>query len=168
MTDEPTKDDGDGRPKFFKSVTGWIGGLTAVVLALAGLKAASGQLDLFGSSEPKEAKQAESTESGGGAGGQVAKAAETAALPTSYTGVWQDNNVKLEWRNGVWVETTEQGGGEEDPLIYHYEQLSRTPQMTNTIDRSRNLYVRWPTDGGTVEESEDGDTWTRSYELTKA
>ena len=40
--------------------------------------------------------------------------------------------------------------------------------MTNAIDRTRNLYVRWPSEGGTLEESEDGNTWTRSYELAAA
>ena len=72
----------------------------------------------------------------------------------------------LEWRNGVWVETTAEGTGDE--ILVHYEQLSRTDAMTNAIDRTRNLYVRWPSEGGTLEESEDGNTWTRSYELAAA
>ena len=43
MTDEPIES-GDGRPKIFNKATGWIGGVTAVVLALAGFKAAYNQL----------------------------------------------------------------------------------------------------------------------------
>jgi hypothetical protein len=46
--------------------------------------------------------------------------------------------------------------------------LSRNETTTNAIDRDRKLYVRWPTNGGTLEESEDGNTWTRSYEVTAA
>jgi hypothetical protein len=167
MTDEPDQDGGDGRPKFFNSVTGWIGGLTAVVLALAGLKAAAGQLDLFGSSKPAEAEQAASTEEETASDAEPAtEQAAEAELPTSYTGIWDGKDVTLDYRNGVWIETTAEGT--EDEQVVHYEQLSRTDAMTNAIDRNRNLYVRWPSGGGTLEESEDAITWTRSYEVTAA
>jgi len=161
MTDEPHEDPGEGRPKFFNSVTGWIGGLTAVVLALAGLKAAAGQLDLFSSSKPADTAAVASNEDG-----EVAPAGEEEAaadLPTKYTGTWQGQDVILEWRNGVWVEVTAEGT--DDEVTQHYEQLERTDKMTNGIDRTRNMYVRWPTEGGTLEESEDGKTWTESYDV---
>lgn len=161
MADEPEQDTGGGRPKILNSVTAWIGGLTAVVLALAGLKAAAGQLDLFGSSKPAEAEVAstENTE-------VAVPTDETAAaeLPAKYTGTWENKDVVLEFRNGIWIETT--AGGTDDELITHYEQLSRTDKTTNAIDRNRNLYVRWPTEGGTLEESEDGKSWTESYDVT--
>ena len=162
MTDEPQQDSGEGHPKFFNNVTGWIGGLTAVVLALAGLKAAAGQLDLFGSSKPADTVTAisnEGVEDGTEEQGQV----EAGELPTKYTGTWQGQDVTLEWRNGVWVEVT--AGGTDDEVTQRYEQLERTDKMTNGIDRTRNMYVRWPTQGGTLEESEDGKTWTESYDV---
>lgn len=161
MTDEPEQSTGDGRPKFFNSVTGWIGGITAVVLALAGLKAATGQLDLFGSDKGADAAatSTENTE-------EAVPADETAAaeLPSKYTGTWENKDVVLEFRNGIWVETT--AGGTDDEIVTHYEQLSRNSKTTNAIDRNRNLFVRWPTDGGTLEESEDAKNWTESYDVT--
>jgi hypothetical protein len=165
MTDEPQDNAGDARPKFFNSVTGWIGGLTAVVLALAGLKTAYNQL---GPSESRKTAETEvATGSKEAAAAVPTTEAETQAdFPTSYTGTWKGNDVTLEWRNGLWVETTDQG--EEEPVVINYEQLSRTDIMTNAIDRDRNMYVRWPTGGGTVEESENGTTWTRSYEVNPA
>lgn len=163
MTDEPEQATGDGRPKFFNSVTGWIGGLTAVVLALAGLKAAAGQLDLFGSSKPAQAAIS-SNEPAAAEETTPTEDEATAELPTKYTGTWEKKDVTLEWRNGIWVETT--AGGTDDEIVTRYEQLSRNEKTTNAIDRDRQLYVRWPTDGGTLEESEDGKSWTESYDLT--
>ncbi|WP_395624263.1 hypothetical protein [Sphingomonas daechungensis] len=168
MTDEPQPEAGGERPKFFNSVTGWIGGLTAVVLALAGLKAAAGQLDLFGPAEPAQAEQAAATQETQAAEEPQAVAETPAAdaLPSKSTGTWKGQEVTLEWRNGIWVEVTAEGT--EDEIVTNYEQLARTDVMTNGIDRNRNLYVRWPSEGGTLEESEDGITWTRSYEVTPA
>lgn len=160
MTDEPQQDAGEGRPKFFNNVTGWIGGLTAVVIALAGLKAAAGQLDLFGSSKPADTAVASNE------GEELAPAEEeeaAAELPTKYTGTWQGQDVTLEWHNGVWVEITAEGT--DDEVTQHYEQLERTDKMTNGIDRTRDMYVRWPTQGGTLEESENGKNWTESYDV---
>lgn len=167
MTDEPIEG-GESRPKIFNKATGWIGGVTAVVLALAGLKTAYNQLT---PSAPVQEANTEATETAGDEGTPVddATATDTAAatgLPTKYTGTWQGKDVTLQWRNGVWVETTAEGT--DDEIIVHYEQLSQTDVMTNAIDRSRNLYVRWPSSGGTLEESEDGITWTRSYEVAAA
>jgi hypothetical protein len=162
MTDEPEQGAGEERPKFLNSVTGWIGGLTAVVLAIAGLKAAAGQLDLFGSSKPADTAVA-SNEEAEAAPAEEEEEADAADLPTKYTGTWQGQDVTLEWRNGVWVEVTAEGT--DDEVTQHYEQLERTDKMTNGIDRTRDLYVRWPTEGGTLEESKDGKTWTESYDV---
>jgi len=160
MTDEPEQGEGGGNPPFFNKVTKWIGGLTAVVLALAGLKAAAGQLDLFGSEKPTTTEQAASA--GEGDAPATSEEEATAGLPTKYTGTWEGQEVTLELRNGIWVETLTDG------TVTRYEQLSRDDKTTNGIDRNRNLYVRWPTEGGTFEESEDNDTWTRSYDVTAA
>jgi len=164
MTDEPEQGSGEGRPKIINNVTTWIGGITAVVLALAGLKTAYSQLS---SSETAKAPdtEASSGESDAGAPPEPPAVADvTADLPTKYTGTWENKDVTLEYRNGIWVETTAEGT--EDEIVTQYEQLSRTDVMTNAIDRNRNLYVRWPSKGGTLEESDDGNTWTRSYEVT--
>lgn len=167
MTDEPIESGGDGRPKIFNKATGWIGGVTAVVLALAGLKAAYNQLTPSAPAQGADTESAATTEEDAPADDSAAtEAAAPAELPSKYTGTWEGKDVSLEWRNGVWVETTAEGT--DDEILVHYEQLSRTNAMTNAIDRTRNLYVRWPSEGGTLEESEDGNTWTRSYEVAAA
>ena len=163
MTDEPEQTAGDGRPKILSKATAWIGGITAVVLALAGLKTAYDQLN---TSRPVPAADTEAATPAESDDSTATEADAAAELPTKYTGTWQKQDVTLEWRNGVWVETTAEGT--DDEVVVHYEQLSRTDAMTNAIDRERNLYVRWPSEGGTLEESKDGNTWTRSYEVTAA
>ena len=163
MTDEPNEN-GEGRPKIFNKATGWIGGVTAVVLALAGLKTAYNQLTPSAPAQAADREAASVTEGDAAADdAATTEAATPADLPSKYTGTWQGKDVVLEWRNGVWVETTAEGT--DDEILVHYEQLSRTAAMTNAIDRTRNLYVRWPSEGGTLEESEDGNSWTRSYEV---
>jgi hypothetical protein len=161
MTDEPQQGTGDARPKFLNSVTGWIGGLTAVVLALAGLKAAYNQL---GSSEEMKDESGQQVEAAADVPPPPQTEAEAqASFPTGYTGTWKNNEVTLEWQNGLWVETTDQG---DDPaVVIKYEQLARTDRMTNVINRDDNLYVRWPTDGGTVEKSTDGINWSHYYDI---
>jgi len=139
---------------------------TAAVIALAGLKAAYNQLNPSAPAEAADAQQAASTEPADDAGTPVDEQAAAAEFPTKYTGTWENKDVTLEWRNGIWVETT--AGGTDDEIVTKYEQLSRNETTTNAIDRDRKLYVRWPTNGGTLEESEDGNTWTRSYEVTAA
>ena len=162
MTDEPRQEAGDGRPKFFNRITGWIGGLTAVVVALAGLKAAYNQL---GPSEAKPIQSEPKVEAAANVPRPQTEAEAQAGLPTSYTGTWKGNDVTLEWQNGLWVETTDQG---EDPaVVIKYEQLARTDRMTNVVSRDEDLYVRWPTDGGTVEQSKDGINWSRYYDIEK-
>ena len=165
MEEDPNTATGE-RPKILNNVTGWIGGLTAVVIALAGLKAAYNQLNPSAPAEAADAQQAASTEPADDAGTPVDEQAAAAEFPTKYTGTWENKDVTLEWRNGIWVETT--AGGTDDEIVTKYEQLSRNETTTNAIDRDRKLYVRWPTNGGTLEESEDGNTWTRSYEVTAA
>lgn len=163
MTDEPQQEAGDGRPKFFNSVTGWIGGVTAVVLALAGLKTAYNQL---GPSEAKPVKSEQQVEAAAKVSPPQTEAQAQANLPASYTGTWEGNAVTLAWQNGLWVETTDQG--EQPAVVLKYEQLARTDRMTNAINRDDNLYVRWPTGGGSVEKSEDGINWSHYYDIEEA
>ena len=164
MADEPSSDGGGGRPKFVNNVTAWIGGLTAVVVALGGLKAAYNQLESPTAANATDTEDAASTNEVDVStnSDMAAEAPAPADLPSKYTGTWEGQDVTLELRNGIWVETLGNG------TVTRYEQLSRDKTSTNGIDRNRNLYVRWPTDGGTLEESEDNDTWTRSYDVTAA
>ena len=162
MTDEPQAT-GDSRPKFLSGVTGIVGGLTALVVATAGLLTAYKGL---GPSE-KPVKDEQQVETAVDVAPPQTEAQAQANLPTSYSGTWKGWDVTLEWQNGLWVETTDQG---DDPeVVTNYEQLARTDLMTNVINRADNLYVRWPTaGGGQVEKSTDGINWSPYYMVDKA
>ena len=161
MTDEPQATSGDSRPKFLSGVTGIVGGLTALVVATAGLLTAYKGL---GPSEAKPEKAEQQVETAADVPPPPQTEAEAQAnLPTSYAGTWKGNDVTLEWQNGLWVETTDQG--DSPAVVLKYEQLARTDRMTNVINRDDNLYVRWPTSGGAVEKSEDGINWSHYYDV---
>lgn len=156
MQDEP-KDVADNRPKVFNSITGWVGGITGIVIALAGLRAAYQQLmPAAPVATPSEAQGPAAPEA---TADENSAADESTAsdLPLSYAGV---DGLTLEWSGGLWVETN-------GDAVTRYEQLSRDDGMTYAIDRSRNVYVRWPNDGGMVEESDDNQAkWADSYSIS--
>lgn len=160
MTDEPQATSGDSRPKFLSGVTGVVGGLTALVVAVAGLLTAYKGL---GPSASKPEKSEQQVEAAANVPPPQTEAQAQANLPTSYTGTWEGNAVTLAWQNGLWVETTDQG--DQPAVVLKYEQLARTDRMTNVINRDDNLYVRWPTGGGAVEKSEDGINWSHYYDV---
>ncbi len=158
MTDESSKG-ADERPRFFNSVTGWIGGLTAVVIALAGLREAYQQLM---PAAPAEKSSAVGAAVPGETPDTASDQAPEAALPISYTGTWNDAPLTLDWVGGIWVEKT-------GDLVTDYEQLSRDNGMdgrTYAKDHSRGLYVRWPNKGGVVEQSPDNETWSFYYTIS--
>src|SRR5690349_24622468 len=112
MTDEPEQAGGEGRPKFFNSVTGWIGGLTAVVLALAGLRAAYTQLNPSKPADEAPTEEIAGDEAAAATPDDSAAPAEEVAAaeaPTKYTGTWEGKEATLELRNGIWVETLSDG-----------------------------------------------------------
>ena len=159
MNEDPN-DGADDRPRFFKNINGWVGGITGIVLALAGLRAAYQQLmpvaPVLAAPEAQEtATPVDTADENTAADNSATDETTATALPTSYTGV----DLTLEWTGGVWVETT---GGE----VSRYQQLSRDDQMTHAIDQARHLYLRWPTGGGMVQKSEDNEvTWTDYYSI---
>ena len=141
-------------PPFFKRISSWVAGLTGIVLALAGLRAAYQQLS---PSAPVEqianAPDANSTEAAVDTATSPAEPA--ASLPLSYSGV----DLSLQYKNGMWVETS----GDE---VSRYEQLSRDDKSTHAVDRARGLYLRWPNEGGMVEKSAtNDDPWSDYYSV---
>lgn len=157
MAEEPTASAAEA-PPFFRRISGWVAGLTGVVLALAGLRAAYQQLS---PSAPVEqvanANGANSTEAAVD-DTATSPVEPAAARPISYTGV----NLSLEYKNGMWVETS----GDE---VSRYEQLSRDDKSTHAVDRARGLYLRWPNEGGMVEKSAtNDDPWTDYYSVEVA
>src|SRR5437773_3203345 len=87
--DEQPNEDGDSRPKFFKSINGWIAGATGLVIALGGLATAYREL------VPKEpgAQPVANTQT-------AASNEATAAQPAAATQANED----------PWGYTTDQGG----------------------------------------------------------
>ena len=152
---EERSDDAAEAPPVFRRISGWVAGLTGIVLALAGLRAAYHQLSPAAPVEQvANAPDANSTEAA--VDDTATSPAEPAAsLPLSYTGV----DLSLQWKNGVWVETSADD-------VSRYEQLSRDEKSTHAVDRARGLYLRWPNKGGMVEKSAtNDDPWSDYYSI---
>ena len=151
MAEEPTASAAEA-PPFFRRISGWVAGLTGVVLALAGLRAAYQQLS------PSAPVEQVANADGAADASAPSPVEPAAARPISYTGV----NLSLEYKNGMWVETS----GDE---VSRYEQLSRDDKSTHAVDRARGLYLRWPNEGGMVEKSAtNDDPWTDYYSIEVA
>ena len=141
-------------PPFFKRISSWVAGLTGIVLALAGLRAAYQQLS---PSAPVEqvANAPDATTEAAVDDTATSPAEPAASLPLSYSGV----DLSLQYKNGMWVETS----GDE---VSRYEQLSRDDKSTHAVDRARGLYLRWPNEGGMVEKSAtNDDPWSDYYSI---
>ena len=151
MAEEPTASAAEA-PPFFRRISGWVAGLTGVVLALAGLRAAYQQLS------PSAPVEQVANADGAADASAPSPVEPAAARPINYTGV----DLSLEWKNGMWVETS----GDE---VSRYEQLSRDDKSTHAVDRARGLYLRWPNEGGMVEKSAtNDDPWTDYYSIEVA
>ena len=76
-------------------------------------------------------------------------------LPTRYT---KPHGV-IELREGTWYETDEQ-----NRLEIPFEEVSRKEGRTVVYDGSRDLYLRWPNGGGTVQWSKSNPmAWADLY-----
>jgi hypothetical protein len=151
----------DDRPKSLKTVTTWIGGLTGVVIALAGLRAAYNELTENRSGQPVQAANVENAAGDENAADQAAadEPATPAALPLSYTSDGQS----LDWTDGHWVVTPDEGDATE------YEQMGgRDDGFTYAATADRTAYLRWPNEGGNVETSEDNKYWAFAFAVEPA
>lgn len=154
MTDEP--DGGDGTPKFMNNLKGWIGGATGVVIALAGLGAAIHQLT-GGSDKKADAAQTENVSSEAADtetlhDEEANAAAEAApALAESYSG----EKVTLVLSGRDWVYNQ----GEQDEATYE-QKGGREDGYTYATNYNRDYELRWPNDGGALEEKTSDADWT--------
>ena len=171
MSGEPD-DGGEGRPKILNKATGWVGGLTALVVALAGLRAAYNEL------KPPPAPQTTGVQSQETDPGNVpTSGAETNAagatttdpeaapkLATSYKGKDVDagKDVSMDWIDRQWVVTDRDG-------TYKYDQQGdRSDGMTYARTPEGKYELRWKNDGGVVELSDDDQhTYWRPYYTVK-
>lgn len=156
--DEQPQGVADDKPPVFRNINGWIGGITGVVLALAGLRAAYQQLVAH---EP--AVQTAVAGEGDAANSETAVASSEKAAagdegPWSYT---TSTGGTLAWVDGLWVETAADG------TVTNFQHLSSENGMTNASDPATGLFLRWPDAGGIVEQSEgDRTSWTDRYRIT--
>jgi len=148
-----------GKPGFFQSVNGAIAGVTGLVVAIGGLAAT---WDRIFPSQPTEAVAA----SPANTTTETVPADETAAIagtedsvpgqgdPTLFKGehVASGAALTIEWDGANWVLT-------EGKNQYSYDDLtSDDPSRYEAV--SSGSYLRWPIEGGEVDESEDRVTWT--------
>jgi hypothetical protein len=136
-------------PRVLTTITNWLGGITAVILALVGLRAAYTQLfplTQTGNTTAQSNTTAEPT---------TAPVTKAETLPLRYS---KPNGV-LEWRQGFWVETDTKSGFEAA-----FKQVSRKDGTTTAYDESRDLYLRWPNEGGLVQWTKSNPmVWTNLY-----
>lgn len=150
----------DGKPGVFNKLNGTIAGITGLVIALGGLAATWDRIFPNKQAEaavptnqeaeavpPDETASAEATEE---------EAEPEADAPTRYTGtrIKSGNALKIEWdaKEEYWVVTD----GDNDPWSYD-DTTSKDPAKYTGV--SNGHYLRWPIDGGEVDESDDREGW---------
>jgi len=159
MTDEQQQDSTDGTPKLFKNMSGWIGGLTALVVAAGGLFTA---YDKFIRKEP--AAEAAPVD-------DVAPAAEPSTsqdspappqeeVRKSYT---TGDGGTLEWVNGMWVWID----GERNQYRYSEESNDGVTIVGKLLEDGKYVWLQWPVAGGQALQSFDNqDNWTKPIKVT--
>ena len=152
--DEERKDGAGERPKVFNSLTAWLGGLTGLIVAVTGLIAVWPHAK---EAEPVE-DAATPVENSDAAVSTDAEAADAAAqpLPLQYKAVGASfDKIDGEW---VYASATEET---------HYTEVSRTGGNTVVFDPKRQVYARWPNQGGKVEEkaADDQAEWEDSFDI---
>lgn len=141
-------------PKFFKNINAWIGGVTGVVLALAGLRAAYQQFmpeqrapaDQVALVNEAQAVPTAETSSEPAAAAPTGSQEQQSPLPLAYTG----DGYEMRWKDGAWVETDTDGN------VARYDEQARDSANTFVIDRANKVRWRWPTGGGRVSYFDDG------------
>ena len=148
----------DGKPKLFQNINGMIAGLTGLVVAVGGLIAAyTGLKPDKPAEEPVE--QAALTTQGSAEQPEAANAEPQTPVeegnPGLYTGDKSDGtSVKLEFDGDEWVLTE----GRANRYTY-VEMLTSDPKIVKAFDKDTGYYLRWPVDGGALEESQDDDDY---------
>ena len=136
MADDDTSEATDGRPKIFKNLTAWIGGATAVVVALGGLAGAYHNIFPGGSAQT-QANTAETTPSDA--------ASPTADAQTAVTGYTTDDGGNIRLIDGMWVWTTKDGDK------YRYKELSNDGTTTVAVLKEAATKARMSTFAGPTQ-----------------
>jgi hypothetical protein len=153
----------DNTPKIFKSMTGIIGGATALVVALGGLYTA---YDKYLRKPPTEetAPADDAARPAAAASVPQAGAAPAAEKPRkSYTTA---DGGTLEWIDGMWVWT------DKDGTPYRYKEESNdgttiVARLPGGGEDGKDVWLRWPVAGGQAFQSFDNqDNWNNPIKVT--
>jgi hypothetical protein len=153
MADEQASGTADGTPKIFKSVTGVIGGLTAVVVALGGLYTAYDKI------VPK--KEAPSPTGAPAAAASLSQSADQPQQPVRNSYTTGDGGT-LEWSGGMWVWTNGEG-------TYRYNEISNdgVTVFGKMVEDGTDVWIQWPVAGGEALQSFDGqENWNYPIKVT--
>ncbi len=163
MADDDTNGVTDGRPKAIKSLTGWIGGATAVVVALGGL--AGAYRNIF-PSEPARTQVDQNETTPADTATPTNTAAQTDPDQTTVTAYTTDDGGNLSLTDGMWVWVTKDGSK------YRYKEVSNDGTTTVAVSKGsgengKDVYLRWPNAGGQAFQSyDDQETWTDPVKFT--
>jgi hypothetical protein len=160
MADEEPEQPADNTPKIFKSMTGVIGGATAVVVALGGLYTA---YDKFLNKPPaEETAPADDTITPAAAPQNAPPAAAQNDRKTYTTG----DGGTLEWVDGMWVWTDKDG----TPYRYKEETNDGTTivaKLPGGGEHGEDVWLRWPVAGGQALQSfDDQENWNNPVKVT--
>lgn len=153
----PAPDAEAAPPKFMKTIQGWLIGLSGIVVTVVGLRAAV--LQLMPDKDPPATEVAQvaaepvTTEEESSPETATDAAAEE-PLPLNY----EIPGGTLAFNGHAWIESNAEGSST-------FKEVSRgTDGMTVAFDEDRNMYLRWPDQGGKVEWSlPDPLDWTELY-----
>lgn len=156
MADEQPEQSADNTPKIFKSMTGVIGGATAVVVALGGLYTA---YDKFLRKHPvAETSPAD-------AAAEPSPSPDSPAPPQekvrkAYT---TGDGGTLEWVSGMWVWTD----GEGNQYRYSEESNDGVTIVGKMLEDGKYVWLQWPAAGGQALQSFDNqDNWNNPIKVT--
>ena len=152
-------DASDDRPKVFRSINGWIGGITGTVIALAGLYSAVHEY--WPRNSVQTLAQEPAVDDANGAADTDSSTNATTEAPAEELPLTYDaGDATFEKTGGMWVYTDADG-------VTRYQELSRDDGQTMVFDPLRKVYARWPNGGGMVQESTDNQgNWTDSFSIS--
>jgi|1186.fasta_scaffold20317_3 hypothetical protein len=159
----------DGQPRAVKNLTAWIGGATAVVVALGGLAAAIKGVVHDNRSQPQA--QAPTLTNEARTSNAVQPDQQSEAAPAGRENEpWYyktSDGGTLRFEDGLWVEK-----GPDGAIKARYDDESGDGTMTVAKfpgggENGEDVYLRWPPAGGRAEKSIDRQqTWNDAYTLT--
>jgi hypothetical protein len=168
MAEEP-KEAGEERPKIAKNLTAWIGGATAVVVALGGLAAAVKGI-VHDNRSPTQAQAPAPTTEPTAANARQSDQKSEAAPAGRENEPWYYKTSEggtLRFEDGLWVEK-----GADGAIKARYDDESgdgttTVAKLPGGGENGEDVYLRWPPAGGRAEKSIDRQqTWNDAYTVT--